>query len=420
MPQPTTTIDVDRASVYPVDPITLEAVAGFDPIPVGDWAWGISSENGSWLALNVGRDFHDNMEMNLIDIDNWAVASTWSNSIDSPLHLTDDGTIYLINGSTSPYHLSRMVPGEVSPVVVADLPDHMIWFELHINDGLAMIFGLISPDDDYKGEGVLVTVELATGVTNEIPLPGVEVGTVGELELPQNGSTSFDAYPAVVWDDERSRVFIVDVNRDMVTEVSATTGEVIEHQFGSEASNSKPTADGPFTSGQRSAALGHPSGSVLYVASATLTFELVDDYLTVNLAPEGIETIDTSTWEVIDRLDEPISEIHLSSAGDRLLASGQQYTDTADTQESTSSGLYVIDPVDLVVVAHHDADQVDQYFGNFSFSPDSSIGYVTTWDQLTNLNVISLETGEIVATRSAPDIQFFATPSLLIEASPGR
>ena len=34
-PRTATTIDVDRASIYPVDPFTLEAVPGLDPIP--DW-----------------------------------------------------------------------------------------------------------------------------------------------------------------------------------------------------------------------------------------------------------------------------------------------------------------------------------------------------------------------------------------------
>ncbi len=55
-PQTTTTVHIDRAKIYPVDPITLEAVAGVEPIPMGDWAWGVSSDNGSWLAMTVGYD----------------------------------------------------------------------------------------------------------------------------------------------------------------------------------------------------------------------------------------------------------------------------------------------------------------------------------------------------------------------------
>ncbi|HLF59731.1 MAG TPA: hypothetical protein VI980_00960 [Acidimicrobiia bacterium] len=414
----TTTIDVERASIYPVDPITLEAVAGFDPIAVGDWAWGISSDNGSWLALNVGHDDRDLTELRLIDVEDWEVATTWFPSIDTPLHVTDDGTIYVINGSPPNFHLSRMVPGETSPAVIADLPSQLYWYELHIQGGLALIFGLDSPNSDNRGEALIVTVELATGLVTEVPLPGVEVGTIGELVLPTYGSLTFDASPTIVWDDRRSRVLIVNANRDVITEINQTTGEVSEHRFGSDAPNSKPIADGAFTNGSRTAALGRPNGGVLYVATAVQTFEVVDDYLTATSTAEGIEAIDTETWEVIDRLDAPISEVYLSSAGDRLLASGQTYTDTPDTSGSESSGLYVIDAIALEVVAHHGADQPNRYYGGFSVNPDMRIGYVQTWDQMTKLYVVELENGNIVTTRQDFEIQFFADAGVLMEVRP--
>jgi hypothetical protein len=294
-----------------------------------------------------------------------------------------------------------------------------MWNELHIDNGLAMIFGLISPDTDYRGEGVLVTVELATGVTKEIPLPGVEVGTTGELELPQNGTTTFDANPAVVWDDEGSRLLIVEVNRDIVSEISPTTGEVVQHQFGSEAPNSTPTVDGPFTTGQRSAALGGPNGQVLYVASGVQTFELIDEYLTARFDPLGIEAIDTDTWKVVDRLDVPITYISMSTDGNRLLATGQSYEDNRESQRSQSSGLYVLDAGNLAVIAHHGDEEPDRYFGGFSMNPEMSLGYVQSWEQATTIDVIDLDAGSIVASRSGAELQLMAEAGILVDTSFG-
>jgi len=414
----TTTIDTERAAIYRVDPITLEPIAGFDPIPVGDWAWGVSSEDGSWLALNLGHDNQNLAELRLIDIDNWEVTTTWWPSIDTPLHVTDNGTIYVINGSPPNFHLSRMVPDETRPLVIADLPPELYWWELHIHDGLALIFGLNSPDGDNRGEAVIVTVDLTTGTVVEIPLPGVEVGWIAEFDIGEEFPWVIDANPAVIWDDDRSRVLIVSANQDLVTEVIPTTGEIRQHNFRSEIPEPIPVADGAFTNRRRNALLARDGGS-LYVATAVQEFEVVDTGWTEQWTSRGIEAIDTEIWEVVDRLEAPISEIYLSSAGDRFLATGQSYTSSSSTYESEPSGLYVIDAVDLEVVAHHGADEVNQYYGGVSFHPGMRIGYVQSWDQLTNIDVVNLENGNIVNTRTGPEFQFFADAQVLVEVVQG-
>jgi hypothetical protein len=418
-PQTTTTVHIDRAKIYPVDPITLEAVAGVEPIPMGDWAWGTSSENGSWLAMTVGYDDQTSQELRLIDVEKWVVANSWLPSIDNPLHVADDGTIYVVNGVVPTSNLSRLLPGEISPQLVADLPDHLSWHELHIDGDRALIFGLHSPNDDDSGDGTLVTVELTTGLTDEIPLPGVEIGGLGYLDLPQNGETPFFAFPAVVWDDDRSRVLVVNVNRDVVTEVNVVTGEVIDHEFGTDVLDSTPTVEHAFSNGVRSAALGRPNGRVLYVASGVQTFELIDDYLTMRFDPLGIEAIDTETWEVMDRVDAPITDISLSSDGNRLLATGQSYEDIPPSQLSQSSGFYVIDAVDLSVIAHHGDEEPNRYFGGLSMNPGLPIGYVQSWEHATSIEVVDLDAGSIVATRSGGDIQFFAEAGVLVDTSFG-
>jgi hypothetical protein len=43
------------------------------------------------------------------------------------------------------------------------------------------------------------------------------------------------------------------------------------------------------------------------------------------------------------------------------------------------------------------------------------LGYVTSWDDQTNIDVVSLDTGDIVHTRRDPEIQFFPEAGVLIE-----
>jgi hypothetical protein len=415
-PRTATTVDVDRAAISRVFPTTLEAIPGLDPIPVGDWSWGISSDNGSWLALSVGHDNRDQVELRLVDIDGWEVATTWFPSIDNPLHVTDDGTIYVISGMTPSYHLGQLVPGEMRPQVIADLPPQLLWQQLHIHDGSALIFGLTSPNLDDKGHGVIVMVDLTTGLVTEIPLPGVEIGIVAEFEIGETEPVRLFAEPAVVWDDQRSRVLIVHANQDVVTEVNPATGEVTEHRFGDE--DTSATADDAFTVGRRTAVLGQ-SGESLYVATAIEDYRLVDQGWTDEMRSTGIESVDTETWEVVDRLEAPISAVYLSPVGHRLLATGQSYSYGPTTNESESSGFYVIDPVDLGVVAHHGGSEPNLYYGEISFNIDVPVGYVTSWDQEINIRVVDTNTGNIIHTRSHPEIQVFGEAGVLGEVTQG-
>ncbi|HEY6628047.1 MAG TPA: hypothetical protein VI193_03585 [Acidimicrobiia bacterium] len=417
-PQTTTTVHIDRAKIYPVDPITLEAVAGVEPISMGDFTWGISSEDGSWLAMTVGYDDRTSQELRLIDVDNWVVANSWAFLVNNPIHLGDNGTVYVTDYSPTP-HLSQLIPGNVIADVIADLPPHFIWYDAHFTDQTGLIFGLVSINDDNIGEAVLVTVDLATYAVDVIPLPEVEIGTIGSMEIADFGPTNFDIYPQVVWGDDGSRVLIVNTNQDVVVEVDAVSGEVDEHLFGLNTLNSTPTETAPFEIGQRSAVIGGANGRVLYVASGVQTFELIDEDLTTRFDPLGIEAIDTETWEVIDRLDAPITDVHLSSDGNRLLATGQSYDDNPQSPQSRSSGFYVIDALDLSVIAHHGGEEPDRYFGGLAMNPGLPIGYVQTWEHATSIDVVDLDVGSIVATRSGGDIQFFAEAGVLVDTSFG-
>jgi hypothetical protein len=155
------------------------------------------------------------------------------------------------------------------------------------------------------------------------------------------------------------------------------------------------------------------------VATTLGEFIVGDDGWSATTNSAGIISIDTETWQIMDSLDAPISEIYLSPAGDRLLATGDTYTEGMNVYEYTSFGFYVIDPVGLEVLAHHESTEQDRYFGAFSFSEDSQLGYVTSWGQQANIDVVDLDTGDIIHNRSGGEIQVFGEVGILGEVRQG-
>ncbi|MEX2250850.1 MAG: hypothetical protein WD895_02125 [Acidimicrobiia bacterium] len=416
--QPTTTIDTERAAIYPVDPLTLEAISGYAPITMGDWFWGMTSEKGSWLALNVGDDNGYNVELRLIDLATWETASTWD-PVDQVVHVTDDGKVYIIENGPFTLQLRRANISQPQPDTIAELPIGFIyWSELHVfGEEQAALFG------DSGGVAVIVTVDLATGVVTEIPMPGVSIGIVEQVDIGESYPGSVEARPAVVWDADRFRALIVHGNEDVVTEVDLTTGESTKHKFGQVAPDSGPLAPasdemGAYVADTRSATLSG-DGRSLHVATTSGEFEVTDDGWLATSSPTGIITIDTKTWQIVDHLEAPISQVHLSPDGARLLATGYGNTNGASTYEEESFGFYVIDPTGLEVIAHHGSDQPTRYCGSESFSRDGTIGYVTCWDTRTNIHVIDLATGDIIRTRSDPEIQIFGEVGILGEVQQG-
>ena len=425
----TTTVDVERAAIYPVDPITLDPIEGFDPIPMGDWFdwyWSAVSSNGSWLTMTAGNDNSD-ASLRLINLDRWETAGTWTVPMGSPLRVSNDGTVVIETFGGNSY-LASVSPGSQEPMVVAELPPGFFARSRSLmSEDRAMMFGVKSTDPDgyNTGESTLVIAELSTGEVTEVSLPMVETGIVAEVDIGEEFPGLVDSNPAMAWDRESARVFIVHATRDVVTEVDLVNGEVTEHQFGTDVRSWGPLFTG--TTGQgggayigqvRTALLSH-DGAVLYVASSLGEFDLGAEGWSAITSPTGIVAIDTETWEIDDRLDAPISDIHQSPAGDRLLATGSSSTEGMNISEYSSSGFYVIDPVGLEVIAHHESDDPQRYFGGFSFSKDSALGYVSSWGQQTNIDVVELETGEIIHTRSDPEIQIFGEVGILGEVQQG-
>jgi hypothetical protein len=428
----TTTIDIEHASIYPVDPFTLTPLDGFDPLPMGDWYewyWAAVSTNGSWLAMTVGNDNSDASQLRLIDLDTWEMAGSWAVPMTSPLQVSNNGTVYYTDAlSSSNPQLSSLFPGSQQPVIVADLPAGFYpWSNLQIHEDQVIMFGVKSPSvTRYNtGETTIVIANPATGAVTEIPLPMVESGVVAEIDIGEAYPGAVSADPGVAWDREGSKVLIVHATRDVVSEVDLVTGEVSEHQFGTQVWSWGPLftgttgqGGGAFVGNRRTAALSR-DGRALYVATTLGEFVVGDEDWSATTNSAGIIRIDTETWQIMDSLDAPISEIYLSAAGDRLLATGSTYTEGMDIYEYTSFGFYVVDPVGLEVLAHHESTEQDRYYGAFTFSEDSQLGYVTSWGQQANIDIVDLETGDIIHTRSGGEIQVFGEVGILGEVRQG-
>ncbi len=87
-PPPTTTLDIEQPSIVRVDPTNLEPLAGYEPMPMGDWGdwyWSDTSDNGRWLAITVGDEPNGSSELRLVDLEAWEVAETWSVRMGGPL-----------------------------------------------------------------------------------------------------------------------------------------------------------------------------------------------------------------------------------------------------------------------------------------------------------------------------------------------
>jgi hypothetical protein len=265
---------------------------------------------------------------------------------------------------------------------------------------------------------------METGGVVEIPVSGLETGAVAEVEIGENYPGMVHASPAAVWDSTQSRMLIVHADRDVVTEVDVLSGKVTDHEFGAETSDWGPEytgtvgeGGGAFAGITRYAVLSR-DGSILFVATATGGFDVDDAGWSATTESIGMSTIDTENWQIIDRLEAPVSEIRLSPDGARLIATGYRDIQGLNLYEYASLGFFVIDPVELEVLTHHVPATPEEGYGNLSFSRDSRYAYATSWREQNAIDVIDLDSGEIIHTRTGAEIQLLGEAGILGGAQP--
>jgi hypothetical protein len=399
--------------------MTLEALPGADPIPVGDYFWGSVSENGRWLAGRAEDEDGGIADVRLIDVEDWEIVASWQPIGYGELHVTDEGAVYYAQGGPSWPTLKRLMPG-AEDEVVAQLPEGFSPLgPLHQHGPRIAVFGTTADWDGDNQSAMIATVDLASGEVVEIELPNVTIGIVEEVDIGQEWSPFVGANPALVWDEERA--LIVHADQDVVTEVELTGGLVTDHRFGPEASRwgslfawlAAPAQAGgmTFAESTRSAALS-PDG-LLYVATRVgeAVIEGEDEWYLLTDSV-GLVVIDTETWARVGRLDAPIGEVHLSPGGNRLLAWGFTQEDRLSTTTFESHGVFVIESSTLKVLAHLEGS--DTWSSPISFSADGRFGYTTSW---AGTDVIDLESGEMVGGRNGTGIQLWGEVGIIADVN---
>jgi hypothetical protein len=387
-PAPTTTVDVERMSLYRVDPVTLQTLPDFDPIPMGDWFWGEASPTGNYFAANVGDDSSGPSEIRLVDVEAWEPVATWAVAANSTPVITDDGRVYF-QGSSQPLQINSLQAGETRSRLVAEMPGDVYPWALRLSAGQIQMFGTRSLPAEGTANGAIILVEVSSGNRVDIDLPEVRIWASDAGDEPWSGYLY--NFPAVVWDDPRNRALVVHAQDHFVSEVDFGTGAVTEHELTVEQPDDDPN-------GEMTAALS-PDGSILYIGALRSTVTVADEDWSVTRSPTGVMAVDTTTWETVNRLDAPIGWLQASPDGDRLLAWGYTVVESESQHRMESAGLYVLDTPGLNVLAHYQPEQAEEWIGPVSFSQDGSLGYVPRWGEVPSVSVLDLETGQMLSSR---------------------
>lgn len=400
-------VDIELSSIEPVDPVSLEPLPGYDPLPMGDWSeWSTAgiSPNRRWLAIALGNDPNGSYEVRLVDLEGWRVVESWKPSSGGGwLQVDDGGKVYYAAGE----QFSTLAPG--GGLEMVELPDGFnSWQPVDVDQGHARIFGTRVAVGETS-EAAILDYELATGEFRIVPLPGVRTDIIERYEIDDTTDAMVTANPVLVW-DHPERALIVHADRDSITEVDLSSGEVVEHRYGPArlepggAPASPGASQVAWVDHRRTAALA-PDGGALYIAGSDGELDVEDERWEVTTTPIGMTAVDLDTWEIVGHLDEPVSDVTISPSGDRVVASG--YTDVQGpdgTYDSMSSGLVVVDTGGLEVLSRLTPENPEGiYYGPASFSPDG-LAYEISWSQMATIHVIDLASGQVINTRAGEDI----------------
>ena len=395
-PAPTTTVDTERVVLQRVDPVSLEPITAFEPIPMGDALWGqVTSPDGRYLAATVDAGGNGVPEMRLVDLQSWVYVMSWPGSGDYMFHINEFGSIFYVTYGAVPE--VRVASSDGGSTLLASLPpNYSVWGAESVTDDLFVLYGTkpAEPVSEHQEQVFVATVELdeVESVLAEISMPGVVVGQVDPVSQGPWAGYLYTS-PSFSWDPVGARVLVAHGDEDVISEVNIETGEIVEHPVGG-------TVD--LQSGTRRMSELSPDARFLHVATRTVELIEDDDDWMVITRPAGVKTIDTNTWEMVVRTDEPISDIWVSPSG-ALLGSGYMTEESESVSVSESTGLYLLDPSDLSVRVHYPPEASQQWWGPVTFTDSGSIAYASTWVQTPRVNAIEMASGEFLSTAEATE-----------------
>ncbi len=385
--------------IYPVDPRTLEPLPGSVALTTADSMWGEASPNGRWVAVQVRLNTTPETDLvRLIDVGAGEVVAETKALPQYGLTVDDAGTVYRLAG-TNRHWVEVLTPGDERFSRLADLPVGFgPWSETQVlDDGRLGWFGTIHiPPDEYLA--TITVADPSSGVVATHPVPGVRLSGEDSFDVG-DWSVGEGLVPAVVWDEARSRVLVVHADEPVVTALDLDTGTMTRHTWSEPTTwlhrlaaswNPVAHAKGPSTGTNRSAVLT-PDGETLFVATEVGEFvRSSEDDWSVEWTPRGVVAIDTTTWRVLDRWDEPIAILAMSPGGEYVVGTGLTRIDTLSSTGVGPHPISIISTSDMTLTTDLGVDSGE--YDTISFSADGSYAYITRWGGATR--VLDLVTGK--------------------------
>lgn len=341
--------------LYRVDPATLEPLPHLGPLTTGDWISGHVSSNGEWLALHVWLDTEPETDLvQVIDTGSGQIVSETSGRLADVIGVGDDGSVYQLSHlPSSGLRLRRLAAGDTGYETVFDQwPSEFLVLGSHtfLDSRRVAWLGSVGGDFEERVAAILVA-DLKTGTATTHLLDGVTVGEVGVTDLA-DWTVSETVTPAVAWDVARGRALVVHGDRDMVTVLDLETGEQEDHPWAETVSwldrlmtwlVPPVQAKGPSSYGVSRSAIVDPTGERLYVGSAVAELVTEEENWFIEEVPAGVVVIDTRSWEIVDQLQVPVSEVALSPDGEFLVATGAAFRDSLATSNVDRASVHVFD-----------------------------------------------------------------------------
>ncbi len=429
-----------RGALYPLAAESGATLPGYEPFDLGQASSELVSPDGRWLAVAYHRGQSSSSELRLFDLEGWREVPVEQLESAGRQHI--GGFAWAANGwltglryhgSVTPGFPWVLEPGGAGPraLTESEVGDLEQWSAVRVSgDGARLhVLGYRSAECcgiDVQGDPFVATFDLESGAElGRVALPGVLIGQRFETLFENDDEYNVLRNPAVVAASDGSLVYVVHADEDRVSVVDVASGtvrveaierprSVLSRLGGWLTSGLVSRAEAKGGVYRRKAATLSADGSQLYVTGvAEIACEGTPYFSCVDGHPLGLQVVDLGSMELVAEFGG-ISRFVATPDGSRLVGIGSEFDhrDLGDDEHEAKRvgfGATVIDATSLEVVSHIEPETS---FTDIAVSPDGRFAYLLSggpgrspdaWYQCeiecTQLTVVDLESGDVVATR---------------------
>lgn len=416
----------DKLQIRPVDPTTLDDVAGLQPISVGQhWQQALSPDGRTLAAFTWPTQEPEWGSLRLLDLETWQTTIAPITNIPSVSNLafTEDGaSLYWIAGNYVEGELAlwRYDLATEQASIVTRLPDQLSPSEIREIAGERLAIYGVPMDNTYNvrsGTPRVLVVDFNAGtVLADVELEGITAG--------QQFDGAWRTHrPGLAWDTERGLLYVVHATDDLIMVVDLNRGVIAETTaFAPQQSLSDRLFDWLVPT---AAAKGGPASGRIMVLSDDGQRLFIGPYSDRNtwfnedLNQYPLQIIDTDNLKESREIDLPtIGDMRLSPDGSLLVLQTYVHATNADGQPMKANqqfvGLSVDDLRDageIELPGNGESLRPTTNYEIAGFSADSrsmfAIRRTSTDDsQSVDLLAIDLETWEATVERTLDETWF--------------